>query len=148
MIDTPVTRPGRRISQIYREERRLEMLRWLTRNRQAPYLILIAGGTAITLLGRLLYDEDATEEDEKNFWEALAGGVKTAGTGALAMSGVGGLLALVASGETGATDISGATLASVGITCLILDAKAGGQPTIGGSPLNSLNPARLVESGF
>lgn len=78
---------------------------------------------------KLMANEKPTEEEKKDFWT----GFNSVASKVAPLTGVGGLLAYTtATGDKDAAyEFTGASLAAVGVACLLLDAK-GGTPLIPG----------------
>ena len=105
----------------YEEKRRLELMQWFTRNKQAPYILMIAGGMAFAYLAKVMAGEETTPEEDKDFWKQLGEAFKSAAP----LGGVAAMLAAMAGDKNVGYEWSGAGIATVGVTCLLLDAAGG-----------------------
>lgn len=113
----------------YEEKRKLEVLQWFTRNKQAPYILMIAGGMTFAYLGKVMAGEATTPDEDKNFFEQIGEAFKNAAP----LTGVAGMLTYLTGTQdsNAAIEWSGAGLAAVGVTCLLLDAAGGAKGITG-----------------
>ena len=104
-------------------EFKMELLRWFTRNRQAPYILMMAGGVGFAYLAKVMSGQTTTPQEDSNFWEGLENAFKNAAP----LGGVAAMLAAVAGDSEGslAYEWTGAGIAALGATCMVLDAAGG-----------------------
>jgi len=103
-------------------EFKMEILRWFTRNRQAPYILMMAGGVGFAYLAKVMSGQTTTPQEDNSFWTQLGEAFKTAAP----LGGVAAMLAVIAGdGDSAAYEWTGAGISTLGCTCLLLDAAGG-----------------------
>ena len=98
----------------HKHELQMEFMKLLQMDQEIKYLAIIAGGTAIAILGKIT-SGDAEDQDYSDFW-ALIG---EASKGVLAVSGVSGILAMFM-GSKNQMELTGMTLTGVATAALLL----------------------------
>ena len=132
-----ITIKRKMLTEQQRHEFNMELLRWLT-SRHGTYLMMIAGGTGFAYIVRLMSGEEIPEAETKSWMDNLVKGMQEAFKAAAPMAGIAGMLAYAtATGDKNvAYEWTGAGIATIGATCLILDAMAGSNSTQ--SPLSAI----------
>lgn len=124
-MTNPQTIEEKKLIFAQQHEARMEILRWFTRNKQAPYLLMIAGGVGFAYVAKVMSGEATTPQEDKGFWDEVGKGLADAFSKAAPMAGVLGILAAMTASDTSKYEMTGAGIAAIGFACLLLDAAGG-----------------------